>query len=50
MSNTKNKGMSRDVEIQAAKYFGKHVSEEKARVLMVVTLIVASHLEPVTDA
>lgn len=39
MSNKKNKGMSRDVEIQAAKYFGKHVSEEKARVLMVVTLI-----------
>lgn len=39
MSNRKNPLVDRDVEIQGAKAFGKHVSKEKGRLLLVVTLL-----------
>ena len=42
MSNKKKKNavqIDRDVEIRGAKIFGKHVSEEKGRVLLIMTLL-----------
>ena len=39
MKKKKNPQIDRETEIQSAKMFGKHVSEEKGRVLLVVTML-----------
>ena len=41
MANNRKKktGIDRELEIQSAVMFGKHVSKEKGRVLMIATLL-----------